>query len=1347
MPNSLTNVNVTAVPHKNGGGNTYIYKGGRGNTTGSLNLNNINGSNAVIDSINVKNLNANRGEFVYLQAQDANIIRLSGDELQYMYGSIKDLTSDEITSKRVKTEDLEAIKAWIETLNSHEITTEYLTVTKQAHFFELVIDKIRSVGGQIIVTAANAIIDAAFAYDANDNLIPVVDSTNINNVAYFEVWWKCTDDTGRKTEQEFVENDQALCMSFNNVHEGTNYDVSNKYYWRLVTGICPETYVNFSTGSKLSVNSQNTTQIQKNRYHIKLFDTYFTDRNDTSISNGIQWHAAAPSIDGLYTNVSWENDGTLPSGTAISGTFSSASKSYGLNITPLANTDGRKHFVTSALDFEIYQVLGDGSLKVPSNINVGVYFEDDTFSIFNNVDIHPYDSQDSTQSYRCHLDLDNPNVGIEAIVITSTNDVDWHLCHGMRLSNNFIPLTDGSTRPAPNSGCDYMLDGFASVPTAGDNIVQLGYRSSDDDKPLKQRELEAQRRQSAIIIAAYQSIDKGDTINGTVVRPISTPSYAQYMGINEFNLTKFRETFFDAEGAVFKGDITLCSINDDGDTINEEFNKILNSSSKYLVPNKEVLMARVKDAIVNANSVEEKEVKLECDLRYSLKNVGVGGTNSNNSEIIEWNELDSNWKLYADVYSTHNNLITTLEMQNGVLTSDIASGQTGYCYYNFLRMINDSGPYDYIELQEWARDTSHTDKCPLYIKVRLMYGSKLIDQRTVNVELQSGAVFKVMDDAIATQVTNQINNVVGTGTIEAIQEIYDELITAGGASEIIERITTLEDVNDVQGADIIEIKDEWAEFKRNPEEIVMQVSRQITNDQGFISTVTSAVQTTADGVTLYHLNELMQRTGIDIYDGNIDLVALNTNIKGNLVIKPGSAIQLSNSSKTKNTLLSADEIGHRNDKPYTINDNTYTVYNPQAILSVQARQKRTKSAGDSLTVDYGPISIGKFNTGDTINVTAYFNLYDGNGGHTIVQSGPNNTLASDSTSDPPIKATVAIRKQVNGSFIDVTSGSGAIAQYSIRVPVNATTETTASNRLYSVNVYGSGNNISDGDELFAYVKVEYKFRRRNDEYDGTKSAAYVGVLDIEYLGQITSGINVIGTDGIAFRGNDNLGNSELLWWGKQAIADASSMHSYDDYVFGVSTRRNHFRISRWGIQRSYETESYTDDLWNGKVGDWSKGENQWIDIGSYDPVLRWSSGTDAIDLSTQRDGNNDRGPLLICRYGTFVIDRGNDSGYRTIVLPDAINMKGKKLKFATLTENVQINLRITDYKNGFVPYGKTYRDSFGVLNNNNIYKWAKIMPGHTVSFYSNGNYWICETPQKYIGDDGQIKNAILYSNS
>lgn len=110
-----------------------------------------------------------------------------------------------------------------------DITVENLTVTKLAHFFSLVIDKIKSVGGSIILSAANCVIDK------------VIDSSVKPNTK--RIYWKATNDqsdTGlelnyeRGINNEFDDYDQVICQTFNmnEYMEGTTlYNVSNKYYW------------------------------------------------------------------------------------------------------------------------------------------------------------------------------------------------------------------------------------------------------------------------------------------------------------------------------------------------------------------------------------------------------------------------------------------------------------------------------------------------------------------------------------------------------------------------------------------------------------------------------------------------------------------------------------------------------------------------------------------------------------------------------------------------------------------------------------------------------------------------------------------------------------------------------------------------------------------------------------------------------------------------------------------------------------------------------------------------------------------------------------------------------------
>ena len=108
------------------------------------------------------------------------------------------------------------------------ITVDYLTVTKLAHFFELVIDKIRASQGQIIITDANAKIDYVEKTGGVSRLYWRADSENQSILSL----------------NEFVEGDQIVCQTFNRGQIQKNddgsyqgFNVSNKYYWVVCSGV------------------------------------------------------------------------------------------------------------------------------------------------------------------------------------------------------------------------------------------------------------------------------------------------------------------------------------------------------------------------------------------------------------------------------------------------------------------------------------------------------------------------------------------------------------------------------------------------------------------------------------------------------------------------------------------------------------------------------------------------------------------------------------------------------------------------------------------------------------------------------------------------------------------------------------------------------------------------------------------------------------------------------------------------------------------------------------------------------------------------------------------------------
>ena len=494
-----TNIkNYPATHGKNeggGGGTTIIMGGGNADIPADLNVTSISADRGDISLLKGKSLTFNDGQFIYIGSNEGTVNKIRGNELKYKLGAISELHSDSIETKTLEADDLNAVNAWIDTLNSKSITTEYLTVTKQAHFFELVIDKIKSIGGQMIMTAANCVVDYVKAVDANGNYLANLDD---ESAKAYDIFWLSSDASGRAVTNDWQVNDQAICQSFNNVSTGVNYDVSNKYYWRLVTEKLTDRYMNLSTGAELPLEQSQQATVNS----VTITAPYLADENDTRLDTG--WNTQAQEITGVITGATWtETSGGA--GQQTIGTMTTTNTVFGIQITPVKG-EATETVYTNYFGFSC----------TPSRLNVGIYYTDKTSQYFT----APEQLQ---SSYRYETLTQAP---IEAIVITNAEEVEWKLVHGIRLSN-----TD----------CDEMLDGYTSIPSAGDNVIQLGYRYTEYEQSQPEYDIP---RSSAIIIAAYHTPDSG----------LTPPSYAQYTKITDYNLASHRQTYIDANGSRFVGD-------------------------------------------------------------------------------------------------------------------------------------------------------------------------------------------------------------------------------------------------------------------------------------------------------------------------------------------------------------------------------------------------------------------------------------------------------------------------------------------------------------------------------------------------------------------------------------------------------------------------------------------------------------------------------------------------------------------------------------------------------------------------------------------------------------------------
>ncbi|MGN1254064.1 MAG: hypothetical protein ACI4T9_05695, partial [Prevotella sp.] len=105
--------------------------------------------------------------------------------------------------------------------NEGTVITKDLVVTGLAHFFQLIIDKVKAAGGAVFFTPADGF-DVDYVKSVNGG---------------YKLYWRCQDGAGKQRDNMWRVNDQALCKSFNRATVGTAYSASNKYYWALVTSV------------------------------------------------------------------------------------------------------------------------------------------------------------------------------------------------------------------------------------------------------------------------------------------------------------------------------------------------------------------------------------------------------------------------------------------------------------------------------------------------------------------------------------------------------------------------------------------------------------------------------------------------------------------------------------------------------------------------------------------------------------------------------------------------------------------------------------------------------------------------------------------------------------------------------------------------------------------------------------------------------------------------------------------------------------------------------------------------------------------------------------------------------
>lgn len=545
METNLINIKPYPKPKKSGGGGTsnITFNINTSDIGGELNVKSLNANRVMAEYIEANNLEATNGNFVYLVASDGTISTLRGNNLTYDTANIGDLNANNIETQKLTVTDTATIENIFNTyLNSKEIVTDYLTVNKSAHFFEVIIDKIKSVGGTIINTATSCVLDYVIPYNADGET-----TFDDPDIVKYRCYWKRyanenSQDKKDEVQNDWWVNDQAISQNCHLV-SGVNHDAGNHYYWRLVDDVSGENpvYVNFDTGQVWEEEGIPEYQIKFSGHQAETeedvtIDAGFTYDNGETNDNPdrpdaqliiTDWDIAP--VSGIETD--WDKDEKI---------FTVRDTINGLQIMP--KPVGENDIVQAPY---ISKGTFSFATEYPTRLNLFIFYDDET------VEYHP--APDVKQSiYQINLASITGAVATR-FVITSAEVNIWHLCNWIDLSN-----TDKDAPTHLTAGT------FDDAPRPGDNVCQLGYRYNEYNE---EDEEYVPSRASAIIIASFATPDSGGTVNGKRIKPIVPPSYAQYQNITDYNLYTHRGTYMDAEEAHFKGALEAGSTID-GDVVN-----------------------------------------------------------------------------------------------------------------------------------------------------------------------------------------------------------------------------------------------------------------------------------------------------------------------------------------------------------------------------------------------------------------------------------------------------------------------------------------------------------------------------------------------------------------------------------------------------------------------------------------------------------------------------------------------------------------------------------------------------------------------------------------------------------
>lgn len=149
---------------------------------------------------------------------DRFLSKLKADTAQELITFLKGITFGDSLQTIGFERTINGFGVWLDDKGRAHGQIDYLEVIGKAIFRSLQIDEYKHIGGNIVLSGANAVIE---------KVVPVSGG------------WKCylhTDDGDKAITNDWEPGDQALCQTFN-IKAGVYENVSNRYYWRVVSEV------------------------------------------------------------------------------------------------------------------------------------------------------------------------------------------------------------------------------------------------------------------------------------------------------------------------------------------------------------------------------------------------------------------------------------------------------------------------------------------------------------------------------------------------------------------------------------------------------------------------------------------------------------------------------------------------------------------------------------------------------------------------------------------------------------------------------------------------------------------------------------------------------------------------------------------------------------------------------------------------------------------------------------------------------------------------------------------------------------------------------------------------------